>query len=51
MHSYLTQSVKCDACMSLITQDKELEIVDTEDTYKLNQLIDRGASNGHLILL
>ena len=29
--------------MSLITQDKELEIVGTEDTYKLIQLIDRGA--------
>ena len=43
MHSYLQQSVKCDACMSLITQDKELEIVGTEDTYKLIQLIDRGA--------
>ena len=43
VHSYLKQSVKCDTCMSLITQDKELEIVDTEDTYKLIQLIDRGA--------
>ena len=43
MHSYLQQSVKCDACMSLITQDKELEIVGTEDTYELIQLIDRGA--------
>ena len=42
VHSYLQQSVKCDACMSLITQGKELEIVGTEDTYKLIQLIDRG---------
>ena len=43
VHSLFQQSVKCDACMSLITQDKELEIVGTEDTYKLIQLIDRGA--------
>ena len=33
---------KCEACLSMLTQDKELEIVDFEDENKLIQLIDRG---------
>ena len=43
VHTYFKQCYKCEACFSLLTQDKELEIVDTNDTYKLIQLIDRGA--------
>ena len=43
VHTYFKQSCKCEACLSLLTQDKELEVVDEKDTYKFIQLIDRGA--------
>ena len=40
-HSYSRNS-NCGACLSMLTQDKELVIVDFEDENKLIQLIDRG---------
>ena len=40
-HSYSRNS-NCGACLSMLTQDEELEIVDFEDENKLIQLIDRG---------
>ena len=41
VHSYIRNS-DCEACLSMLIQDKELEIVDLEDKNKLIQLIDRG---------
>ena len=41
VHSYIRNS-NCEACLSMLTRDKELEIVDLEDKNKLIQLIDRG---------
>ena len=41
VHSYIRSS-NCEACLSMLTQDKEMEIVDSEDQNKLIQLIDRG---------
>ena len=43
VHTYFKQSSKCEDCLSLLTLDKELEIVDIKDTYKFIQLIDRCA--------
>ena len=43
VHSYMKQSNCCGACLSRLTQDKELEVVDFQDTYKLIQLTDRGS--------
>ena len=39
----MKQSNCCGAYSSRLTQDKELEVVDFQDTYKLIQLIDRGS--------
>ena len=39
----IKQCNKCEAYFSLLTQDKELAIVDANDSYKIIQLIDRGA--------
>ena len=44
VHSFIrNSSSNCEACLSMLTQDKELEIVDLEDKNKLIQLIDRGS--------
>ena len=41
VHSYI-RNYNCEVCLSMLTQDKELEIVDFEDENKLIQLVDRG---------
>ena len=41
VHSYII-NYNCEKCLSMLTQDKELEIVDFEDENKLILLVDRG---------
>ena len=44
VHSFIrNSSSKCEACLSMLTQDRDLEVVDIENKNKLIQLIDRGA--------
>ena len=44
VHSYFKKSNHCQACLSFLTEDKEMEIVGSLDSaYTLLQLIDRGS--------
>ena len=45
VHSYI-QNSNCEVCLSMLTQDNELEFVNFENENKLIQLVDRVVSNG-----